>query len=195
MRLVNIFWWGYYLFLYYYFLPLFLLFIQIVYLWILIFHIKVSNFMVDILRLQGNKFLKINKGNNKMFVITIAPPDIHVLINTHVYNVRCTIEICFRLLISLMISADFLFAWDNFVCNFLIFVSKPSTLFVLLVSSTFKLILFWIFFLFKCWWVMVLIWNKCSLLTYINTPSCDYKSTKPVRKRLIHMYLRFFLIK
>ena len=176
MRLVNIFWWSYYLFLYYYFLPFFLLFIQIVYLWILIFHIKVCNFMVDILRLQGNKFLKINKGNNKMFVITIAPSDIHVVINTHVYNVRSTIEICFRLLISLMISADFLFAWDNFVCNFLIFVSKPSTLFVLLVSSTFKLILFWIFFFLSAdglwFWseINVLYWHLSTHLRATINP-------------------------
>ena len=39
--------------------------------------------MVDILKLQGNKFLKSNKVINKTFVMTIVPPDINVLIDTH----------------------------------------------------------------------------------------------------------------
>ena len=53
------------------FLPFFLLFIQRVSLWILIFHTKVSNFLVDILKLQGNKFLKINKVINKRLPLSL----------------------------------------------------------------------------------------------------------------------------
>ena len=74
--------------------PLFLSFIQSVFLCILIFHIKVSNFLVDMLKLHGNKFLKINKFINKAFVITIVPHDINVLIDTHVYSIQFTVDIC-----------------------------------------------------------------------------------------------------
>ena len=91
---------------------LFLLFIQSASLWILIFPIKVSNFLVDILKLQGKEFLKINKLINKTSVITIAPPDINVFINTRIYNIRCTVDIC--VLVYLMFqSADFfnIFGW------------------------------------------------------------------------------------
>ena len=76
------------------FLPFFLLFIQIARLWILILRIKVSNFLVDILKLQGNKFLKVNKVANKTFVIAIISLDVHVLIRTHVYYIRRTVGIC-----------------------------------------------------------------------------------------------------
>ena len=57
---------------------------------------------------------------------------------------------CFSLLISLIFSGDFLFASYNYVCIFLIFVSKSLTLFALLVFSTFKSFLFWIFSQLKC---------------------------------------------
>ena len=44
-----------------------------------IFHLKASNFPVDILKVQGNKFLKINKFIRKTSIIAIVPPDIHVV--------------------------------------------------------------------------------------------------------------------
>ena len=53
-------------------------------LWTLIFHVKDSNFLVDILKLHGNNFLKINKFINKTFVITIVPHHINVLIDTSI---------------------------------------------------------------------------------------------------------------
>ena len=57
----------------------------------------------------------------------------------------------FRLLISLIFSADFLFDADNSVWIFLIFVPKYLALFALLVFSTYKLFLFQIFYQLKCW--------------------------------------------
>ena len=130
------------------FLPFSLLFIQSVSLWILIFHIQISNFLVDILTLHGKKFLKINKFINKTFVITIFPHDINVLIDTHVYGIRFTVDICvfvylmFQSVDFLYIFTNFLFASDNSVCIFFIFVSISLTLFVLLVFSTLRLFLF-----------------------------------------------------
>ena len=108
MRLVDIFWYSFHLFLNRTIICLFpfLLFIQRVSLWILIFRIKVSNFFVDILKLHGNKFLKINKAIKKMFVITIIPPDINALIDTHVYSIRCTVDVC--VLVYLFQSVDLL---------------------------------------------------------------------------------------
>ena len=88
-------------------LPFFLLFIQSVFLWILIFHIKVSNFLVDILKLQGNKSLKINKFINETFVITIVPHDINVLTDTHGYSIWFTVDICVPVYLMLQ-SVDFL---------------------------------------------------------------------------------------
>ena len=89
------------------FLLFFLLFVQSVSLWILTFHIKVSNFLVDILKLHSKKFLKINKFINKTFVITIAPHDINALNDTHVYSIRFTVDICV-LVYLIFQSVDFL---------------------------------------------------------------------------------------
>ena len=58
---------------------------------------------------------------------------------------------CFRLLISLIYSADFLFVAENSVCIFLIFVPKSLALFMLLVFSACKLLLFQIFYQLKRW--------------------------------------------
>ena len=120
-------------------LPFFLLFIQNVSLWILIFHIKVSDFLVDILKLQGNKFLKINKVIIKTFVITIVLPDINVLILIFgVPLISVSLFIWrFSLLISLIFSADFLFASDNSVFDFLIIL---FLIFLILFSKSFLLL-------------------------------------------------------
>ena len=136
--------------------PFSMLFNQIFCLWMLIVHIKVSNFLVEILKLQDNKFLKINKVINETSIITIVPPDIHsssilISITFGVPSIFVSFFVCcFSLLISLIISANFLFALDNFACFFLIFISKYLTLFPLLVFPILKLFLFWIL-LYKCW--------------------------------------------
>ena len=189
------------------FLPFFLLFIQNVSFWILIFHSKVSNFLVDILKLQGNKFLKINKFINKTFAITIVPPDINVLIDITsiifgVPLISVSLFIwCFSLLISLIFSVNFLFTSDNSVCIFLIFDFKSLTLLALLVFSTFRLFLFWIFSPLNLFsslnrLFIVSISAKCSLMSFFetSTPSDD-KSTKPVGVQLIYVYLLFFSTK
>ena len=130
--------------------PFSMLFNQIFCLWMLIVHIKVSNFLVDILKLQDNKFLKINKVINETSIITIVPPDIHsssilISITFGVPSIFVSFFVCcFSLLISLIISADFLFALDNFACFFLIFISKYLMLFPMLVFPILKLFLFWI---------------------------------------------------
>lgn len=103
------------------FLLFFLLFIQIVYLWILTLHIKVSNFLVDILKIQVNKFLKINKVVNKTFVVPIVSPDVYVLISTRFYYIWCTVDKMiplslfiwsFSLLVFLKVHSH---VWDNFL--------------------------------------------------------------------------------
>ena len=165
-----------------YFLPFLLLFIQSVSWWILIFHIKVSNFLVDIWKLHNNKFLSSLIFTSIVFGSPLTSVSLFIC--------------CVSLLISLILSANFLFASDNYVCIFLIFVSKSLALFALLVFSTFRLFSFWIFSPLKCWFsslnrlciVSTLI--KCSLMSFIKTsnPSDD---TKPVGVELTHLYLLF----
>ena len=79
-----------------------------------------SFFKRYILQIAGC-FLKIDRDINKTFGVTIVPPDINVLIDTHVNNNWCTVDICvfvylcFSMLISLIFSADFLFAYFWFL--------------------------------------------------------------------------------
>ena len=133
MRLVDIF--SIYFWTIICFFAFFLFFIQSVSLWILIFLIKVSNFLVDISKLQSNKFTKSTKLSRKrsslpLFLLILMSSLILTSIIFGVPLISASLHIwCFSLLISLVFSADFLFASDNSVCNFLIFVCKSLTLF------------------------------------------------------------------
>ena len=139
----------------YYLLPSALLVVQSVSSWIPTFHIKVSNFLVDILK--GNKLLEIIMVISKTFVIMM----VHLLLMSSLILTSIIFGVplisvslfiwCFRLLISLIYSADFLFVAENSVCIFLIFVPKSLALFMLLVFSACKLLLFQIFYQLKRW--------------------------------------------
>ena len=139
----------------YYLLPSALLVVQSVSSWIPTFHIKVSNFLVDILK--GNKLLEIIMVISKTFVIMM----VHLLLMSSLILTSIIFGVplisvslfiwCFRLLVSLIYSADFLFVAENSVCIFLIFVPKSLALFMLLVFSACKLLLFQIFYQLKCW--------------------------------------------